>query len=48
MFEGKDAVIKSVSCFKDSFIVYLIPLFQDHVDVDKGQDRPTVDHCRKA
>lgn len=48
MSEGNDAVIKSVNWFKDSFFVYLIPLFQDHVDVDKGQDRPTVDRCRKA
>lgn len=47
MSEDIDAVLKSANWSKESIIEYLIPLFQDHVGVDKGQDHPTADHCRQ-
>lgn len=47
MSEGIDAVLKSANWSKESIIEYLIPLFQDHVGVDRGQDSPIADHCRK-
>lgn len=48
MSENTDAVLKSANWSKESVIDYLIPLFQDRVGVDKGQDHPIADHCRKA
>lgn len=48
MSEGIDAVLQSANWSKESVIEYLIPLLQDRVGVDKGQDHPIADRCRKA
>lgn len=48
MSEGIDAVLKLANWSKESVIEHLIPLFQDHVGLDKGQDDPIAGHYRNA